>query len=139
MDSHNAARAEHCAAPLTWSPTVAAYAQEWADRLRDSGCRFDHRQRNRYGENLAAYGPPGSGDGKSVTAMWVNERRTYDWNNPGFSMKTGHFTQVVWGATTEVGCGTAVCNGMELWVCNYAPAGNVGGEYPRQVKPRDCR
>ncbi|MBT8494865.1 MAG: CAP family protein [Deltaproteobacteria bacterium] len=139
VDSHNAARAQHCAAPLRWSPTIAAYAQQWANKLRDSGCRFDHRQPNQYGENLAAYGPPGSSDGRSVTTMWVKERQLYDWNNPGFSMKTGHFTQVVWGTTREVGCGTAICNGMELWVCNYAPAGNVRGEYPRMVKPQGCR
>jgi hypothetical protein len=33
----------------------------------------------------------------------------YNWNAPGFSSATGHFTQVVWKATTEVGCGVVSC------------------------------
>jgi len=38
----------------------------------------------------------------------------------------------------EVGCGTAICNNMELWVCNYSPAGNVRGMYRAQVAPQGC-
>jgi hypothetical protein len=71
--------------------------------------------------------------------MWVKERQLYDWSNPGFNMQTGHFTQVVWADTREVGCGTVSCNNMEIWVCNYSPAGNVRGEYPSKVKPQRCR
>lgn len=51
---------------------------------------------------------------------------------------TGHFTQVVWKSTTRLGCASNTCAvpgkpGMTgtLWVCEYAPAGNVNT--PQQI------
>jgi hypothetical protein len=42
-----------------------------------------------------------------------------------FSNGCGHYTQIIWRNTTEVGCGMATCsNGSEIWVCNYNPPGN---------------
>ena len=40
----------------------------------------------------------------------------------------GHYTQIVWATTAEVGCGMAVCPTLDqVWVCNYRPRGNVRG------------
>jgi hypothetical protein len=58
---------------------------------------------------------------------------TYDWSNPGFSETTGHFTQIVWKATTPVGCGKANCPGENrvpnnpdyFVVCQSYPPGNI--------------
>jgi hypothetical protein len=38
--------------------------------------------------------------------MWYGEIAKYDFRRGGFSMDTGHFTQVVWRSTTTIGCGT---------------------------------
>lgn len=46
LGPHNAARAQHGAAALTWSNDLAASAQSWAN-----GCKFQH---SGAGENLAA-------------------------------------------------------------------------------------
>merc|ERR1712241_1096956 len=44
----------------------------------------------------------------------------------------GHYTQLVWADTHEVGCGfmTSVKSGNfeNVLVCNYGPGGNFGGE-----------
>ena len=133
VDEHNAVRARHCAPPLAWSPKLAAVAQAWAEHLRDHGCGFDH-SRTQYGENLAG-GSAGMLDAASIVGMWAEERAAYDFRRGGFSMETGHFTQVVWRGTTQVGCGSATCNGMAVWVCNYDPPGNVQGRYADNVKP----
>ena len=135
--AHNRVRADHCAPPLTWSRDLAAVAQKWANHLRDAGCAFEH-SRTDYGENLAA-GTDGALDADGVVAMWYGEIAKYDFRRGGFSMETGHFTQVVWRATTQIGCGTSECKGMTIWVCNYDPAGNFEGAYKENVKPRGCR
>jgi hypothetical protein len=44
---------------------------------------------------------------EAATQAWYDEIKDYDWENPGFSMETGHFTQVVWKGTTKVGFGYA--------------------------------
>ncbi len=136
LAEHNAVRARHCAPPLTWSPRLAAVAQAWAEHLRDHRCGFDHSQ-SPYGENLAG-GTAGSLDAAGIVGMWADEESAYDFARGGFSGQTGHFTQVVWRETTEVGCGSVTCNGMDLWVCNYAPPGNVDGGYRANVSPPRC-
>ena len=47
--------------------------------------------------------------------------KKYSYVFPGFSKKTGHFTQVVWKDTTKVGMAIAQ-NSEKAFICaNYAP------------------
>ncbi len=134
---HNRVRAKHCAAPLTWSPKLATVAQQWANSLRDTGCKFGHSG-GQYGENLAA-GTTGALPPSAVVAMWYDEVKGYSFQQPGFSMQTGHFTQVVWRSTSQVGCGMSQCNGNDIWVCEYDSPGNWEGQYREQVLPEGCK
>jgi uncharacterized protein YkwD len=135
--AHNKARAQHCAAPLTWSTKLAAYAQKWADSLRAKGCAFGHSG-GPYGENLAA-GTEGVLDPEATVAMWYDEIKLYKFPDGGFSAQTGHFTQLVWRGTKQVGCGHAACKGNDIWVCEYDPPGNWDGEYRDNVLPKGCK
>jgi pathogenesis-related protein 1 len=137
VDAHNRVRAKHCARPLTWSPRLAQVAQQWANTLRDKGCTFGHSG-GELGENLAA-GTSGTLDADAVVRMWYDEVAHYRFPNGGFSAKTGHFTQVVWRGTAHVGCGRSQCKGMDIWVCEYDPAGNWEGQYRENVLPAGCR
>lgn len=125
LSKHNALRAKHGVPALSWSSKLANTAQDWANK-----CVFEHS--NNGGENLA------QGDGfppAQFVQNWYDEIGQYDFNNPGFSDGTGHFTQVVWKSTKQVGCGLAQCEGGALLVCNYSPAGNLEGAYPENVPP----
>jgi len=137
LDTHNRYRAQHCAPPLTWSPKLAAAAQLWANTLKAKGCAFEHSG-GPTGENLAA-GTTGALDAKATVAMWYDEIKGYSFKQPGFSMQTGHFTQVVWRGTTQIGCGMSQCKGLDVWVCEYDPPGNWEGQYREQVLPVGCK
>ena len=136
--AHNKARAKHCAPPLTWSKKLADVAQKWANTLKAKGCVFGHSGDTKYGENLAA-GTAGALDPTSTVAMWYDEIKLYKFPNGGFSMKTGHFTQLVWKSTKQVGCGHVSCKGNDIYVCNYDPPGNWEGQYAKEVLPASCK
>ncbi len=126
---------------VVWDPTVGAVAQEWANRIAQTG-QFEHRpdsgaDASPYGENLyAAWNPnPATITGDSVVDAWGNEDA--DYNTTTFTCNDGkvcgHFTQVVWYNTTKVGCGKAASPtdaNQIYWVCNYDPPGNYGGVNP---------
>jgi uncharacterized protein YkwD len=137
VDAHNRYRAEHCAPPLVWSDKLAKVAQRWADTLVKKGCAFEHSGSD-YGENLAA-GTSGAFPPERVVEMWYREVDQYSFKKGGFSMETGHFTQLVWKGTKSVGCGKATCNGLDIYVCNYDPAGNWERQYKQNVLPSSCK
>jgi uncharacterized protein YkwD len=129
LDAHNADRARHCTPPLTWSPEIAATAQRWAER-----CVFDHDYKSDFGENLA-WGTRLSA--REAVQLWYEEISEYNYASPGFG-PAGHFTQVIWRGSRQLGCGKAICQGEVFWVCRYSPPGNVDDEFPANVS-RVCR
>jgi uncharacterized protein YkwD len=137
LEAHNQARADHCAPPLAWSGELAKDAQKWADALNARGCAFEHSKTS-HGENLMA-GTAGAFGPKDAVSAWYAEQKNYRFGAGGFSMHSGHFTQLVWAATKRVGCGTTTCQGKQIWVCNYDPPGNMQGEFKQNVLPTSCR
>lgn len=104
--AHNQARADVGVAALQWSPELAAYAQAWANQLAANNCTLAHRTGDSYGENLfwKSHGATSS----EVVAQWAAEKATYDHPSNSCSGTTcGHYTQIVWSSTTELGCGMA--------------------------------
>lgn len=137
---HNQYRAKHGSPAMTSTQSLNAAAQQCAKyyaqkRTIDHTCPY----KNGAGENLV--GGEGNWDGVTFvrmgTKMWYDEVKDYDFNNPGFSMATGHFTQLVWKASTRLGIGYASEGGYTAAVALYSPAGNVQGQFPQNVaRPR---
>ncbi len=144
---HNVWRAKVNVPPLQWSQELVAYAQEWANHLKDTNaCNMQHRGavgasrpvKGMYaGENLAmSYGYSPTTNYQltpaSVVDMWGAEVKDCDPASGTWSMQCGHWSQVVWKKTTAVGCARAMCNQAgkhtEIWVCNYTPGGNMTGQ-----------
>ena len=69
--------------------------------------------------------------------MWYNEVKDYDFQSkPIYNPKCGHFTQVIWSSSKEVGLGKATSsNGISFVVARYSPAGNNLNEFENNIKP----
>ena len=51
--------------------------------------------------------------------------KDYNYDSPGFSTATGHFTQVVWKDTTYLGCAVNTNCEWATYLCQYRAPGNV--------------
>jgi len=136
LDAHNRLRAQHCAEPLVWSDAIARASKAWVDQLAARRCVLQHSETN-YGENIAG-GSASTQSPEQVVNLWYRERESYDFARGGFSMRSGHFTQVVWRGSRRLGCASASCGDIRLWVCNYDPPGNMQGDFQRNVLPTSC-
>ena len=128
LSAINTHRQAHCVPPLVWNPELAHVAQNWSENLAKTNA-FYHSN-SRYGETLAMVQGVNSDDQTNalITAikMWYDEITKYNWSSPGFYPNTGHFTQVVWRDTTDVGFGVALnSRGRALITAEYFPSGNI--------------
>ncbi|KAK5047084.1 hypothetical protein LTR84_007027 [Exophiala bonariae] len=145
--AHNSHRRNHSAVDLTWSPSLAATANTIA-----SSCIYAHNiavDGGGYGQNIGAGYTP-----NQVGVMITNDMYNGEFSNfPGpFDTDNidltnfnnfGHFTQIVWKGTTQVGCATVTCPGGLVnagftpffTVCNYSPPGNIRGAYSNVGAP----
>ncbi|MGD1840464.1 MAG: CAP domain-containing protein [Thermonemataceae bacterium] len=132
---HNYWRKQVGVAPLVWSNALAKTAQKWADQLSKENCKMRHSTMP-YGENI--FWANTAVTTKTVVDKWADERKDFNFQTLECNKEwyyCGHYTQVIWQGTTQVGCAKAVCsNGDEIWVCHYAPAGNVKGKKPYTKK-----
>ena len=143
--AHNRHRGERNLPDLVWSEDLMEIAQEWADQLANTQCgSLAHRPgsylnpRN-LGENLSTASaspelPPHGA--KFAVDGWAAEVQFYDYdtNECQRGEQCGHYTQVVWRDTRELGCAEAICRDggwhTKVWTCNYRPAGNVADRRP---------
>lgn len=144
LAAHNGWRAQVGVDALSYSPALAASAQAWAEALKKHhGCQPQHSDtRGSYGENLYWASARLWSDGRremqqvtpeAVVNSWAAERADYRYatNSCKPGKACGHYTQIIWKNTRQVGCGRAVCdNKDQIWVCRYAPAGNWVGQKP---------
>lgn len=147
LNEHNRYRALHSANPLTWSAELAANAASHAAK-----CVWKHSKTAGQGENIAIYGPTTKifdgthADPTSSIRDWYNEYPKY--NGQSYTSGAGHFTQVVWKSTTEIGCAMPICETMvnedgtpalggkniAFLVCGYKAPGNYLGMFTQNVQ-----
>jgi pathogenesis-related protein 1 len=141
LQLHNCARktVEPAANPpiplMHWASDVAATAQAYANQ-----CVYQHSGAPGLGENIFA-GAPWGDDETTAAQLWAGEFASYDYasNTCASGAVCGHYTQMVWRSSVEIGCGITNCSvnspfaGFPQWtfvVCNYRPPGNFVGQRP---------
>lgn len=134
LSLHNAERDRIGTPRLTWSNRLAGEAHLWAAQLAREG-QMRHAspgERRGAGENLwmgaaGYYGP------EVMIGAFAAEKRHYvhsafpDVSRTGQWADVGHYTQMVWRDTQEVGCAVARGARDDFLVCRYWPAGNWYG------------
>lgn len=121
---------------LSWNPSIAQTAQVHADR-----CVWQHGDAADLGQNIYAAAPQDQHQ-TDAAVSWLSEQPFFNYaeNTCSSNEGCGHYTQIVWRETTQVGCAQTQCSsgtpfGAQFpnWtfiVCDYSPPGNYVGERP---------
>ena len=80
--------------------------------------------------------------GAEVANRWYSEVENYNYtaaDEKGI-ISAGHFTQMVWKSSKQIGCAVAVgpwktYSNSYYVVCDYLPADNRLGQYSKNVSP----
>ncbi len=138
LNLHNKARKEVGVGPLVWSKTLSAYAEYWAEHLSTKRSIFHSKcidfNGRAVGENIYWSSSHDIHNATDAFKAWYDERHDYTYGmikaRSGRKM-VGHYTQIVWRDTKEMGMGMATTSsGGLVVVTSYFPAGNVIEEYP---------
>jgi len=133
----NQERSTHGVEPLRWNAALAASARRRADHLALTGTLYHSAERSDrpVGENLWA-GTRGYYPLEAMVDTWVGEKRFFkpgvfpNNSSTGRVADVGHYTQLMWRDTNEVGCALATGKAKDVLVCRYSNAGNYVGARP---------
>jgi uncharacterized protein YkwD len=136
LRAHNEFRRKHHSPNLILNNDLNKMAQNYANKLAKI-YSLQHSNNEYKGEPLGENIFMCQGTkptGKYMTQNWYDEINKYNFNSKSFISGTGHFTQIVWKKTKEVGFGIAQADdGSYFCVANYYPCGNFLGEFQENV------
>ncbi|KAK9870430.1 hypothetical protein WA026_008000 [Henosepilachna vigintioctopunctata] len=120
---------------MAWNNQVAEAAQKWTRH-----CQFLTHDDNA-GRFIPNYGPCGQNIFVATQKVpwlfairtWFLEKDNFIYGGKNNLKDIGHYTQMVWASTHQVGCGISKClskvNGTFVkyysYICNYCPIGNI--------------
>ncbi len=133
---------------MKWNPDLAELSQKWANHLQKSRkCKMKHSA-NTSRENIAGFQYVGENlywywssykqlvspkTARDAVDAWYSEIKYYQYSPKGVICSKraggsviGHFTQLMWEKSVNLGCAYAQCGDgtSVVVVCNYGPAGN---------------
>ena len=156
LEVHNRERAAVGFPPLTWSDSLAADSQSWANHLGTlgikcgpQGCKLpdgtpvSSKLHGAANENMA-FGLVYPADFPRTppadhAQLWANEKVKYNAGQHS-GAGIGHYTAMVWKSTKELGCGFVAGavpdeqgrgGGTDILVCRYLPLGNSPNQAER--------
>ena len=148
LKRHNYYRKYHQAGPMELTQKLNEYAQKYAETLaaKDIMQHSTHDAREKIygdwtGENLYYFWSSDKNitlNGAAAVDSWYDEIKDYDFKS-GKSKNggvVGHFTQLVWRDSTQLGIGVAKSAKNSIYVvANYHPGGNFNSNELNNVFP----
>ena len=133
LRKHNEIRAKHNVENLKLNNLLNGLAKRYATKLIKYQENIEPLlyQEHALGENIFISKTGLSSE--EICEAWYNEHQNYDYNKNKFQKGTGHFTQLVWKETKEVGFGKSEYGDSLCLVALYYPAGNEFGEFTKNV------
>jgi len=128
---HNKLRAKHGAPALTLDDELGKIAAAWAKELTKMPGQLKH---NKTGFGECVYWNTDVPEGGRPVQAWYSEQNFFDWKRLEGQKGTGHFTQLIWKNTKQVGIAMAIGKHGHFVVCNYFPPGNVVGKFPDNIQ-----
>lgn len=124
LEMHNKARQEKGLTPLTWSSSLSASAEQYAQILHQkspNALHLEHSRLSGIGENLYANSDISQATCVNAAKAWIAEKPAYVPGTPigqGNFGGYGHYTQIVTSRVTQVGCNADSGAGVYM-VCHY--------------------
>lgn len=136
LKAHNEYRAKHGVPPLVLNQVMCKMSQTWADTLSKKKT-LEHSKNSDYGENIYCVSSTGdiSITGDQPVTHWYDEIKIHKFGVEPETSESGHFTQVLWKESRELGVAFAKLNNRIVVVANYYPAGNIIGRFVHNVPP----
>uniref|UniRef100_A0A5K3F7T4 SCP domain-containing protein n=1 Tax=Mesocestoides corti TaxID=53468 RepID=A0A5K3F7T4_MESCO len=130
---------------MSYSEELEKLAIDWVAR-----CEMKHPDDSQFpaykgiGQNLAMM----AGLTPTLAQMaqgWYNEIVNYTYADNSCKHICGHYTQMVWATSSELGCAKKQCDSsfpsspkpVYVMACQYKPAGNMNGQKP-YLEGRSC-
>ncbi|VUZ47891.1 unnamed protein product, partial [Hymenolepis diminuta] len=124
---------------MSYNTTLESLAQKWVNY-----CVWKHPgtsdvEYSGYGQNLGMT-TASSLNLQTIVDMWDKEKADYTYSTNTCSKTCGHYTQVVWAKSLQIGCAYQTCTNFSIGsktypkaffiACQYSPPGNYIGQKP---------
>ena len=135
LRKHNEYRIKHNAPELKLNEKLNEMAEIYANQLLDSEGKKAfplniYNNDSTLGENIIISSKKTA---EEICEIWYNENKNYDYSLNKFQKGAGHFTQIIWKETQEIGFGFKFRDNNFCVVAYYYPAGNILGEFSENI------
>lgn len=120
IDLHKKLRKNHNDTPaLKWDATLGYQSEQFV-----KSCQFDNKKKNSLFSKLLAVDNVASGfkNWNQTINAWYKGNRYYDYDQPGYTDKSGTFITMIWKDTKRIGCAVQECHNGLLYHCLYSPS-----------------
>ena len=140
LKKHNEFRKKHGVGNLKLNADLCELAQSSAEKYSETVieniCMIPPKlyKDDIVGENIAIIDNNNSINMEDIVNKWYEEKQNYVFDSNKYIENTGHFTQLIWKKTKEIGFGYKKSNnGKVYFIAIYYPAGNIFNQFNTNV------